>query len=140
LTDDEIKGLANQLLWFADPSLVKIVMKGNEAVGFLLAYPDISAALQRTKGKLLPAGWLEMLKELRRTKWININGIGMIEGYRGLGGTALLFNEMFKSVKESRYRFADLVQVGLENQNMLRELRELGIDFYKQHRVYIREI
>jgi hypothetical protein len=140
LSDSEIQALADQLLWFSDPRLIKIVYKDDLPVGFLLAYPDISAALQRTKGKLLPFGWIDMLLELRRTKWININGAGIIEGYRGLGATAMLFTEMYRSVLESRYRFADLVQVGTENDKMQRELRDLGIDFYKTHRVYARTL
>ena len=79
-------------------------------------------------------------QELRRTKWININGAGMAEGYRGLGGTALLFSEMFESVAERRYRYADLVQIGTENSIILRELCEMGIDFYKMHRIYGRRL
>jgi hypothetical protein len=137
LTDDDVKGLAQQMLWFMDPTLVKTVMKGDETVGFLLGYPDISAALQRNRGRLFPFGWLDILRELRRTPWINLNGAGMLEGYRGLGGTALLFYEMYKSVTSNpRYRYADLVQIGVENSNMQREMREYGIDFYKMHRLY----
>jgi hypothetical protein len=140
LTDEDVKGIANQMLWFADPKLIKIVMKGEQPVGFLIAYPDISAAVQRTRGKMFPLGWLQMILELKRTKWININGAGMLEAYRGSGGTAILFSEMYKSVAESRYRFADLVQIGSENDNMQREMRKFGIDFYKTHRLYVREI
>jgi GNAT superfamily N-acetyltransferase len=139
LTDDEVKTLADQMLWFADPRLIKIVMKDSEPVGFLFAYPDISAAVQRTKGRLFPFGWIDLLLELRRTKWININGAGIVEKYRGLGGTALLFSEMQKSVVEAgRFEHADLVQIGVENDKMQREMRDLGIDFYKTHRVYQR--
>jgi hypothetical protein len=140
ITDQEVKALADQMLWFADPRLIKIVMKGEQPVGFLLAYPDVSAAVQRIRGRLLPFGWLRLLWELRRTHWININGAGMIDGYRGLGGTAILFSEMFKSVRNSRYQCADLVQIGANNDKMLRELRELGIEFYKTHRMYQREL
>ncbi len=136
LTDDEAKTLADQMLWFADPRLIKIVMKGDEPVGFMFAYPDISAALQRTGGRVFPLGWIDLLLELRRTKWININGAGMVENYRGLGGTALLFSELHKSVVEGGFEHADIVQVGVENDKMQRELRDLGIDFYKMHRLY----
>ncbi len=137
ITDDEIKTLANQILWFADPNLIKIVMKDKRPVGFLLAYPDISGALQKTKGRLFPFGWITILRELRTTGWININGAGMIEEYRGLGGTAILYSEMFKSVVENpRYHHAEVVQIGLENEKMQRELENFGVDFYKIHRMY----
>lgn len=138
LTDKEVKTLATQLLWFANPRLIKIIWKGDEPVGFLLAYPDISAAIQRTGGRLWPFGWIDMLLELKRTKWINVNGAGIIEQYRGLRGTALLFAAMYNSVKNTGYEHADLVQIGVENDRMQRELRELGIQFYKTHRVYQR--
>jgi hypothetical protein len=140
LTDDEVKTLADQILWFADPRLIKIVMKGEEPVGFLFAYPDISAALQRCQGRLFPLGWLDCLLEMRRTKWININGAGMVNKYRGLGGTALLFSEMYNSVVEGGFLHADLVQIGVENDKMQRELRDLGVEFYKTHRLYQRAL
>lgn len=141
LTDEEIDSMANQLIWLADPKLVKLVMKGDKAVGFLLAYPDISAALQRTRGRLFPFGWLTLLLELRRTEWININGAGLLPEYRGSGGTAILFSQMFKSVTENpRYKHADIVQIGVENENMQREMENFGIDFYKMHRTYSRAL
>jgi hypothetical protein len=140
LTDDEAQALASQLLWFADPRLIKIVLKGSEPVGFLFAYPDISGALQRTGGRVFPFGWIPLLRELKNTEWINVNGAGIIEKYRGLGGTAILFNEMFKSVQGGHFKHADLVQIGIENDKMQRELRDLGIEFYKTHRVYEKKL
>lgn len=140
LTQDEVRSMAGQMLAFADPRLVKVVMHGDEPVGFVFAYPDISAALQRCRGRLLPFGWLDLLLELRRTRRLNINGAGIVERYRGLGGTALLFSELHKTVVESRFEHAEVVQIGLENANMQRELRDLGIDFYKAHRMYARAL
>ncbi len=140
LSDDDVKSLADQMMWFADPRLIKIVLKADKPIGFLMAYPDISAAIQKTKGRILPFGWLSMMIEMKRTQWININGSGMMEGYRGSGGTAILFNEMYKSVSESKYRFADIVQIGTENENMLREMSNFGIQFYKKHRLYLKTL
>ncbi len=140
LTDDEVAMMANQLKWFADPRLIKIVTRRDELVGFLFAYPDVSAALQRTRGRLLPFGWLHLLRELKRTRWVNINGAAIVEKYRGLGGTALLFSEMHKSIVEGGFEHADIVQIGVENERMQREMRDLGIVFYKTHRVYQRAV
>ena len=140
LTQDEIAGVADQMVRFADPRLIKVVMRGDDPVGFLFAYPDLSAALQRTRGRLFPLGWLDLLLEMRRSRWINVNGAGIVESERGLGGTAILFSEMYKSVRDGGFRHADLVQVGAENLPMQRELRNFGVEFYKMHRMYRREI
>jgi hypothetical protein len=115
-------------------------MKDDEAVGFLFAYPDVSETIQRIKGRIFPFGWVQVLLDLKRTEWVNINGAGIVEKYRGLGGTALLFSEMSKSIQQGNFVHADLVQIGVENSNMQRELRGLGVDFYKAHRVYERSL
>ncbi len=146
LTDDEVKMMANQLLWFADPRLLKVVMKvedprkgEDEPVGFLMAYPDISAALQKTQGKLFPFGWITLLREFKRTDWLNINGAGLLPEYRGSGGTAILYSELFKSVVETgQFKHAEVVQIGVENENMLRDLENFGANLYKTHRTYQR--
>jgi len=137
ITDDEADAMASQLLWFSDPRLIKIVMKGDEPVGFLMAYPDISAALQKTKGRVFPFGWITLLREFKRTDWVNLNGMGLIPEYRGSGGTAILYSEIFKSATETgQFNHGEVVQIGMENAKMQREMENFGIDLYKMHRTY----
>lgn len=141
LTDEDMAGMADLLMLFADPALVKLVMKGERVVGFLLGYADVSAAIQKTRGRLFPFGWLTLLIELRRTDLINLNGMGLVEKYRGLGGTAILTSEIAKSlVDHPRYRLAEVVQIGTENENMQREIKNFGVDFCKRHRIYIQDL
>lgn len=141
ISEEEANALANQLLWFADPKLIKIVMKGEEPVGFLLAYPDVSAAVQKIKGRLFPFGWISLLLELKRTNWLDINGAGLLPEYRGSGGMAILYSEMFKSARDSgQFEHAEVIQIGVENEAMQRDLENFGIDFYKIHRTYTRDL
>ncbi|HVN56002.1 MAG TPA: hypothetical protein VMT46_16835 [Anaerolineaceae bacterium] len=140
LTHDEIRTIVRQLALFADPRLVKIIYKDTTPVGFLLAYPDVSAAIQRCRGRLLPFGWLDLLIELRRTQAININGAGIVEEYRGFGGTAILFNEIYKSLARRGCRQVEIVQIGADNERMLNELRMVGVEFKKAHTMYAKEI
>ena len=96
ITDADMDNLARQLLWIADPRLVKLIYKDEQPIGWILAYPDVGAAFQRIKGRLFPFGWLEILRESKKTNWIDFNGIGVIEEYQRLGATAILYNEMLK--------------------------------------------
>lgn len=138
LTPDEARSMAQQIIWFADPRLIKLIFKGDELAGFLFAYPDISAAIQRTGGRLWPLGWADLLTELRRTKCLNVNGMGVLPRFRGLGATALLFCELYDSVRAGGFEYADVVQIGAENVRMLNEIRGLEIDFNKTHRMFRR--
>jgi len=137
ITESDIDTMTRGLLWIAKPELIKIIMKDDKAVGFLLAYPDISAAVQKTKGKIFPFGWLSLLWEKYHTDWMNINGIGIIDEYRGMAGTALLYSELYKSVKNSQqFRHVEVIQIGVDNDRMRYELTNMGIDFYKSHGLY----
>jgi hypothetical protein len=140
ITASDMKTMSDQLFLFADPRLVKILMKEDQPIGFLLTYPDISAAIQRCRGRLLPFGWLGILLEPRRTDWLNVNGAAILEQYQGMGGTAVLFNELFRSVQESRYRQAEVIQIDVKNVRMQNEMLNFGVDFYKMHRTYQRDI
>lgn len=131
--------MAQQIIWFADPRLIKLIFKGDELAGFLFAYPDISAAIQRSGGRLWPLGWADLLTEFRRTKCLNVNGMGVLPRFRGLGATALLFCELYDSVLAGGFEYADVVQIGAENARMLNEIRGLEIDFNKTHRMFRRE-
>ncbi|MFC1463688.1 MAG: hypothetical protein ACFLMY_02450 [Candidatus Brachytrichaceae bacterium NZ_4S206] len=139
-TPDEAKTMADQIFWFADPRLIKLVYKADKPVGFLLAYPDISEAIQRVRGRLWPLGWLKLWRALKSTKWVNVNGMGILEEHRGGGGTAVLFSEMRRNIVEGGFEHADLVQIGVENLQMQREMRDFGVSFYKMHRMYTRSL
>ena len=139
-TPDEAKAMADQMIWFADPRLIKVIYKADNPVGFLLAYPDIGEAIQKTRGQVWPLGWVRLLRALKGSAWVNVNGAGILEEHRGVGGTALLFDEMRKSIVDGGFKHTDLVQIGTTNANMQREMRDLGIDFYKMHRMYERHL
>ncbi len=137
ITDRDLDEMASQLLWIADPKLVKLIYKNNDPVGWILGYPDISNALQKANGYLFPFGWLKILLESKRTNRIVLNGIGIIDDYQRMGGTAILYNEIYKSVMEdNRYDYAELLQLREENINILMETSNFDIQFHKTHRLY----
>jgi hypothetical protein len=139
-TDDEFNYAAEDLIAIADPRLIKVIMKGDKIAGFLFAYHDISAGLQRAKGRLLPFGWMHILLEKRRTKWVNINGLGILPEYQGRGGNAVLYYEMAKTFQEFDFDDCETVWIGLENSRSLSDNTTLGVNWYKKHRNYIKTL
>lgn len=138
LTEEEIKLNTERLLAIADPRLIKLVMKGDEVIGFIFAFPDISAAIQRVRGRLWPFGWLDLKREFKRTKWVNLNGAGILAGHRGVGADTLLAVELEKTVRGFGFEHADIVQVGETNLKSKGEIEAFGAKFYKRHRIYRR--
>jgi hypothetical protein len=111
-------------------------MKGEEIIGFLFAYHDVSAGIQRAKGKLFPLGWLHILWDKKFTKWVNVNGIGILPEYQGLGANAIMYYELAKTIKSFNFEHADTVIIGEDNYKSFSDNVAVGVTWYKRHRLY----
>ena len=125
----------------ADPQLIKLIMHGDDIVGFLFAFPDVSAALQRAKGRLFPFGLVDLLLEMKRAKTVSGNGMGVLPEFQGTGGNALLYYEMGKTMLDFKhFEFVEMTQVAETTKQMRADLKNLNGVEYKNHRVYRREV
>lgn len=132
----EAKDMTFWMSLIANPKLIKLIEKDAKPVGFLIAYPDVSEAVKRTRGRIFPFGWLRILLNSYTTKSVSINGIGITEEYRGLGGTAILFSEIIDTLYQSHYTRGELIQVDSSNAKMLLEMSNIGVVFHKKHQLY----
>jgi hypothetical protein len=136
-TKKEIDFVVENILTVADHRLIKIITHGDEAVGFLFAFHDVSAALQRARGKLNPLSLADLLLEMRRTHTVSVNGMGILPEYHGKGGNALLYAEMGHTLLEFRqFSHVEMTQVAESAEQMRADLKNLNGVEYKNYRVY----
>ena len=140
LTQREMDYIVSTLETIADPRLIKIISHGEEVAGFIFAFPDLADSIRRWGGRLLPFGLPAMLLEMRTAKWVAVNGIGILPEFQGMGGNALLYYEVIKTILENKFPHGALYQVAETAVNMRRDLENLGLTPYKNHRVYQRQI
>jgi len=140
IDDQEVNAVAKRLLSIADPRLIKLVVKGDELAGFLFTFPNIAEGLRRANGRLLPLGWYHILRDRKRTKWADLNGVGLLPQYQGLGANAILYTELEKTFRAFGFEHAELVQISEENHKSLGEARFGQSEIVKRHRIYCREI
>jgi GNAT superfamily N-acetyltransferase len=140
LSDGEIKELSRDLLRATLPALLKVLFYKDEIAGFLFAFPDLSAALQRGGGRLSLRTLLDLRREAARSDRLIINGAGILPRFQKLGGNALLYYELERTVKETlggrSFVCADLTQIAEKTELMLRDIGTLGGSIYKTHRIY----
>jgi len=140
-SEGDIQYAVDNIFLVADPRLIKVIMHGEEIVGFLFAFPDVSAALQRAKGRLFPFGILDLLLEMKRTKTISGNGMGILPEFQGRGGNALLYYELGKTIFDfHQFEFVEMTQVAETTRQMRADLKNLNGVEYKNHRVYRKAI
>jgi hypothetical protein len=135
ITEAEGKVIGERLLQIADPKLIKLVMKGDDIAGFLFGFPDISEGICRAHGRMWPIGWFWLLREFGRTRWLNLNGAGILAPFRGLGVNAILYSEMEKTMRSGKFEHADVVQIE-ESVLTLDDALRMGARIYKKHRIY----
>jgi GNAT superfamily N-acetyltransferase len=137
LTQREIDFVVENIMTIADHRLIKIVTHGEDVVGFLFAFHDVSAAMQRAKGKLFPFGLLDILMEIRRTNTVSVNGMGILPEFQGHGGNALLYYAMGTTLLDfKQFVHVEMTQVAETTEQMRADLKNLNGVEYKNNRVY----
>lgn len=140
-TQREIDFVVDSIVTVANHRLIKIIIHNNEVVGFLFAFPDVSAALQRAKGSLNPLSLVDLLLEMRRTDTVAVNGMGILPEFQGHGGNALLYYEMGNTLLEfGQFTHVEMTQVAETTEQMRADLKNLNGVEYKNNRVYHKEI
>ena len=141
LTQREIDFVVSNIMTIADHRLIKIIIHGDDVVGFLFAFHDVSAALQRARGRLFPFGLLDILLELRRTDTVSVNGMGILPEFQGHGGNAMLYSEMGHTLFDfKQFTHVEMTQVAETTEQMRADLKNLNGVEYKNHRVYRKSI
>lgn len=99
LTEEQIKKYIKQYLGFVLPDYVKLVVdKENKVAGFVIGLPSLSEALKKTGGKLLPFGFIKIMRSLsRKNKKIDLYVGAIRPDLQGRGADALLMVELTKS-------------------------------------------
>ncbi len=140
-TQGDVKYAVDNVFMIADHRLIKLILHKDEIVGFLFAFPDVSAALQRAKGRLFPFGIIDILLDMKRTKTISGNGMGILPEFQGKGGNALLYYEMGKTVFSfNQFAHVEMTQVAETTRQMRADLKNLNGVEYKNHRVFRKSI
>ncbi len=141
LSQREIDFVVDNIMMVADYHLIKIIVHGEDVVGFLFAFPDVSAALQRSKGSLNPMSLLDLLLDMKRTHSLSVNGMGILPEFQGHGGNAILYAEMGHTVFDyGRFQHIEMTQVAETTEQMRADLKNLNGVEYKNHRVYRKKI
>lgn len=139
-TEKEMEMIGHSIISIADPPLVKLVMKGEDVVGFLISYHGISKGIQRAKGKLMPFGWMWILLDKKFTKWVNVNGVGLLPTYQGSGANAILYTELQKTIRAYPFKHVEVVQVDEKNFASFSDMENIGVQWRKRHRGYWRNL
>ena len=136
-TLEEMDDFANRYLLIMDPRFIKaMVDEDGKMVAFIIAMPDISKGIKRSRGYLFPFGILHILLAGRRTRQLNLL-LGAIDpGYQNRGLDTIMGEAMLISARKAGLRAIDS-HLELESNSKVRaEMEYMGGKVYKVYRVH----
>ena len=98
LTERQIKYYTTQYFSFIRPDFVTLVAdREGKLAAFGITMPSLSVALQKARGKLLPMGFLHLLKALRKNSVGDMYLVAVRPDLQGKGVNAILMKEITQS-------------------------------------------
>jgi GNAT superfamily N-acetyltransferase len=136
LTDAEVRRYTRDLRPVLDPDWALIAEHEGETVGAALALPDFNRVLAQLDGRLLPIGWLRLLRARRRIDEVRVFALGVVPEYRHAGVAAGLYVELFKVAARRSVHRAEAGWILESNADMNRAMEAMGARVVKRHRLY----
>ena len=140
LDHKEMDDLAKRYLPVVDPRFVKIVKKGDEVVAFIIAMPDMNGGIQAARGRLLPFGFVKILRAAKKTKQLDLLLGAVKEEYRGAGLDAMMGAAMLKSASAAGMEILDTHHEMETNVKVRAEMERMGGVLYKKFRVWTKKL
>ena len=98
LTEKQIDMYVKQYIPNVVPDYLKLILdKDDKVAAFVIGMPSLSRALQKAKGRLVPFGFLHMLRALRHPRTLDLYLGAVRPDLQGKGADALLITELNKS-------------------------------------------
>ena len=140
MTTKEMFDLAKRYLPLMDHRFVKIVMKENNVVGFLVSMPNPYKGIQKSKGRLLPLGFIHILRELKKAESINTMLGAIHPSCQKQALDVFLGISTLESAKKAGIKNVDTHVVMEKNNDMMAEFKRYGAFLIKRFRVYNKQL
>jgi GNAT superfamily N-acetyltransferase len=99
LTDRQVDAYVKQYFSFLDPAFTPAILdEQHQLIAFAVAMPSLSRALQRARGRLLPLGFLHMLRALKHNDRADLYLVAVRSDYQGKGVNAIIMHMMHQTL------------------------------------------
>ena len=136
ITWDEFSERAESFKPFYRPELVVVAELDGVAAGFGLVLPDVNEALAGLGGRLLPFGWLRLMRRVPRIRTARFILLGVHPAHTGRGLAARIALRMIEEGRKLGLREGELSLVLDDNARMRRIIEGFGFPRTKTFRLY----
>lgn len=140
VTEAEADAMARDLKQVIQPGGVLFAEDASgRPIGFAIALPNINELIKSLNGRLLPFGWLRLLRGIPRLKSYRMFALGVIPEYHGLGIDSLIYRALYESLYSPEI-WMEINYVLEDNVHMNNAIKKLLAKPLRRYRIYQREI
>lgn len=140
LSDKQIEYYIGMYLDIISLDSVCVIVDANDnLVGIGISMPSLSKALQKSKGRLFPTGWIPLLKALKSkgtTDIVDLLLVAIKPEFQGKGVNALLFEYMIPRYIKLGFKFAESNPELESNSNVQQQWAYFSYEQHKRRRAY----
>ena len=137
LSPGQCEDLKKQFLSNVNVDYLSIVLDADDKViGFGLAMPSLSKAMQKAKGNLFPLGFVHILKALKHNDTIDLLLIAIDEHYLNKGVNAMIFDKFAKGITKNGIKYIESTRELEDNTDVQNLWRLFEHTIHKRARVY----
>ena len=118
-----------------------IVDKADKLVGIGISMPSMSKALQKSKGRLFPTGWIHLLKAMYgHNDTVDLLLVAVSPEYQSKGVNALLFTDLLPVYIKNGYRWAESNPELADNENVQQQWKFFERRQHRRRAAFRRDI
>jgi len=136
-TLEEMDDFANRYLLLMDAHYIKVIVNENdEALAFVIAMPDISKGIKRSRGYILPFGIIQILLAGKRSRQLNLLLGAVRPDFQNRGLDSIMGSALLNSARKGGLQCIDSHLEMESNSKVRAEMEYMGGEVYKTYRVF----
>lgn len=120
--------------------IVGIIDKEEKLVGFGLAFPTLSTAVNKAKGKLLPFGVFRILKQIKNPHALDLGLIAIRPEYQNKGVNTLILECFMDEMIKKNYEYAETNLMLEDNTRIQNQWEIFNYRQHKRRRSFVKKI
>jgi len=141
--EEEADAFVSSYIRMLDLSMLPMIedSEGN-LIACSITMPNLSRALQKSKGRLFPLGWYHLLRALKfkHEEEVELLLIAVHPEWQALGINALIFADLIPIFNKKGFRYAETGPMLEDNLKVLTQWKALNPTTYKRRRCFSKEI
>lgn len=139
-SDKMIDAIAGKYFKILNPRFVRIVVKDDEVVAFVVGLPSLSKAMQKANGRIFPFGVYHIMKALKNPEVIDLLLTGVAPKYHTSGAAVILFAELQQEMLSMGIDQMETTGIFETNHNVISNWKNYEHIQHRRRRCFVKEI